>query len=127
MTFTTPSLQGTYAYINNVENVGSVGLINFDGSGGITAEIKVNTPDPTTGGRTVTPTSGSGTYTLDPSGTGVATIKFDVSASPTTYDFVITKVAKQKGQGLAEDVFAVSRTGGLSGQLIAPMWKRISD
>lgn len=125
-TFTTASLQGTYAYVNNTVNVGSLGLITFDGAGELTAEIKVNLPDET-GGRTVVPTSGSGSYTVDPAGTGVATVEF--STGTTTYDFVITQVAGQ-GQGdrgLATEVFAVARAGGLAGQLIAPMWKRISD
>jgi len=125
-TFTTASLQGTYAYVNSTENVGSLGLITFDGAGALTAEIKVNLPDET-GGRTIVPTSGPGTYTVDPAGTGVATIEF--STGPIPYDFVITKVAgKDHGdRGLATEVFAVGRVGGLAGQLIAPTWKRISD
>jgi hypothetical protein len=125
-TFTTASLQGTYAYVNNTGNVGSLGLITFDGSGELTAEIKVNLPDEM-GGRTVVPTSGPGTYTVDAAGTGVATIEF--STGEATYDFVITQVAgKGKGdRALATEVFAVARAGGLAGQLIAPMWKRISD
>ena len=129
VTFTTASLQGTYAYVNNVGDVGSLGLIIFDGNGGTTAQLKVNQPGTATGGRTITPLSGSGTYTVDPTGIGVVTIQFDGVTGPSVYDFVITKVAKQSRntQALAEDVFAVSREGGLSGQLVAPMWKRISD
>ena len=46
-TFTTASLQGTYAYVNNTVNVGSLGLITFDGAGELTAEIKVSLPDET--------------------------------------------------------------------------------
>jgi hypothetical protein len=123
--FTTASLHGTYAYVNNTANVGSVGLITFDGAGDLTAEIKVNLPDEM-GGRTVVPTSGPGTYTVDAAGTGVATIAFTVGAA--TYDLVITAVA-EKGHGdqLATEVFAVARAGGLAGQLIAPTWKRIAD
>jgi hypothetical protein len=125
-TFTTASLQGTYAYVNNTADVGSLGLITFDGEGALTTDIKVNLSDGM-GGRTVVATSGPGTYTVDAAGTGVATIEF--STGTTTYDFVITRVAG-KGQGdrgLATEVFAVARTGGLAGQLIAPTWKRISD
>jgi len=124
VTFSTASLQGTYAYTNDVENVGSVGLITFDGNGGVSANIKVNTPNGT-GGRTTTSESGSGTYSVDPTGTGVATVQFTSSTTITaTYDFVITKVAKR---ALAEEVFAVDEAGGLTGQLVAPYWKRISD
>jgi hypothetical protein len=50
-TFTTASLQGTYTYVNNTANVGSLGLITFDGAGELTAEIKVNLPDETGAGR----------------------------------------------------------------------------
>jgi hypothetical protein len=63
-TFTTASLQGTYAYVNNTAHVGSLGLITFDGAGELTAEIKVNLPDEM-GGRTVVPTSGSGTWRVE--------------------------------------------------------------
>ena len=106
-------------------NVGSLGLITFDGAGELTAEIKVVCR--MRRGRTVVPTSGSGSFTVDPAGTGVATVEF--STGTTTYDFVITQVAGQGqgDQGLATEVFAVARAGGLAGQLIAPMWKRISD
>jgi hypothetical protein len=129
VTFTTASLQGTYAYVNNVGDVGSLGLIIFDGNGGTTAQIKVNQSGTATGSRTIAALSGPGTYTVDPTGTGVVTIQFEGVTGPSVYDFVITKVAKQSRntQALAEDVFAVSRAGGLSGQLVAPMWKRISD
>jgi hypothetical protein len=124
-TFTTASLQGTYAYVNNTANVGSLGLLTFDGAGALTAEIKVNLPDET-GGRTIVPTSGPGTYTVEAAGTGVATVEFTTGAA--TYDFVITEVAeKGNGDRLATEVFAVARAGGLAGQLIAPTWKRISD
>ena len=126
VTFTTASLHGTYAYVNNTGDVGSLGLIMFDGKGTLTADIKVNLSDGM-GGRTIVPDSGPGTYTVDAAGTGVATIEFNTGT--TTYDFVITRVAgKDQGdRGLATEVFAVARTGGLAGQLIAPTWKRISD
>ena len=127
VTFTTASLQGTYAYVNNTGDVGSLGLITFDGKGALTTDIKVNLSDGM-GGRTVVAVSGTGTYTVDAAGTGVATIEFSTGMT-TTYDFVFTRVAG-KGQGdrgLAIEVFAVARTGGLAGQLIAPTWKRISD
>ena len=125
-TFTTASLHGTYAYVNNTADVGSLGLIIFDGKGALTTDIKVNLSDGM-GGRTVVPDSGPGTYTVDAAGTGVATIEFSTGA--TTYDFVITRVARkgQDDRGLATEVFAVARTGGLAGQLIAPTWKRLSD
>ena len=43
-TFTNASLQGTYAYANNVSGVASLGPITFDGHGRLIAKIKVNLP-----------------------------------------------------------------------------------
>ena len=130
VTFNTASLQGTYAYVDNVGMVGSVGLIAFDGHGRTVVQIRVSQPDPTTMGRTTVSLNGSGTYTVDSTGTGVADIQFDSVADKTTYDFVITGTADRRGfsgQPLAREVSAVSRTEGLAGQLVAPSWKRISD
>jgi hypothetical protein len=130
VTFTTASLQGTYAYVDNVGMVGSVGLIAFDGHGRAVVQIKVNQPDVATGDRTTVSLDGSGTYTVDSTGTGVAEVQFDSVPGQSTYDFVITGTADRRGfsgQPLAREVFAVSRTEGLAGQLVAPSWKRISD
>jgi hypothetical protein len=129
--FNNASLQGTYAYTNNVQNVqvvSSVGLISFNGNGGVALQIKVNYPDPTTGDLTVIPQNGTGKYTVEPTGIGVATIRSDTETEPTTYDFVITGIAKRSsGQALATEVSAMARSSGLSGGLVAPTWKRISD
>jgi len=87
-TFTTASFHGTYSYVNNAANVASLGLIAFDGKGKLTVTIKVNLPD-SSGGRTVTVLTGTGTYTVEEAGTGTAIIQFDGLAE-TTFDFVIT-------------------------------------
>jgi hypothetical protein len=128
--FTTASLQGTYAFISDQENTASVGLITFDGAGGLTVEILINRPDEM-GGREVDPASGPGTYTVDAAGTGVVTLAATVGTRGTetsTFNFVITAVAdKGHGDRLATEVFAVSRSGGRRGNVIAPTWKRIAD
>jgi hypothetical protein len=128
--FNNASLQGTYAYTNNVQNVqvvSSVGLISFDGNGGVALQIKVNQPDAKTGDLTLVPQNGTGTYTVEPTGIGVATIRSGNETEPTTYDFVITGIAKRSsGQALATEVSAMA-TSALSGGLVAPSWKRISD
>jgi hypothetical protein len=124
--FTTASLQGTYAFFNDQENSASVGLITFDGAGGLTLEILINVPDEM-GGREVFPASGSGTYTVDAAGTGVATLNTMVVTN-SMLDFVITAVAdKGRGDRLATEVFAVARNAGRRGNVIAPTWKRIAD
>src|SRR5690348_14347681 len=62
-TFTTASLKGTYAYVDNVGMVGSLGLITFDGHGGTVVQIKVSQPSTTTEDRTSIYLNASGTYT----------------------------------------------------------------
>lgn len=131
-TFTNASLEGTYAYANSVSGVASLGIITFDGHGGLTAKIKVNLPceEPQEPGcpRTVTDLAAAdGEYTVAPDGTGVATINFADPTGPTTYDLIITGTKKQGHQLLATQVFSASQNGGLGGQLVAPTWSRIGD
>ena len=127
--FTNASLKGNYAYVNNVSDVASLGKIIFDGHGVLAAKILVNLP-------CTTPVSGcprvitdipkvDGTYTVKADGTGVATINFPTGV--TTYSFIVSETAKEKGKRLATQVFAVGQSGGLAGQIIAPTWTRISD
>lgn len=128
-TFTNASLKGSYAYVNNVSNVASLGPITFDGHGALAAKIIVNLPcaNPVPGcprGITNIPTV-DGIYTVEADGTGVATINFPDGA--TTYSFMISGTAKESGKLLATQVFAVAQSGGLAGQIIAPTWTRISD
>lgn len=130
------SLRGTYSYVNVAENIASFGLIHFDGKGGLTASIKVNRPLPT-GSRTTTTLAETGTYTVTSDGQGVATIQFQGVPEPAVYDFLITQTAPPPGsppakkdkprRPLAIEVFSVSRSGGLNGQVVAPTWTRRAD
>lgn len=129
-TFTTASLQGTYSYVNNNDDVASFGLIIFDGLGKLTVTIKANGPG-TPETRKITTLTGTGTYNVDAAGTGTATIKFkgaDVEREG-TFDFVITETAPKAAAvpALAREVFAVQQVGGLHGQLVTPLWKRRAD
>ena len=131
-TFTNASLKGSYAYANSVSGVASLGTITFDGQGGLTAKIKVNLPcegDQEPGcPRTVTDLAeADGEYTVEPDGTGVATINFADPTGPTPYNFIITGTKKQGDDLLATQVFSASQNGGLGGQLVAPTWSRIGD
>jgi len=132
-TLTNASLQGTYAYANNASGVASLGPISFDGHGGLTAKITVNLPcpeeHPSAGcARTITDLGErDGEYTVAPDGTGVATINFAAPTGRTTYDLMISGTMKKRHTLLATQVFAVSRTGGLDGQLVTPTWSRIGD
>src|SRR5215470_13982252 len=136
-TFTIASLQGSYAYVNNNSGVASFGPIIFDGKGGLTLKEKVNLPcsgpSPVLGcARGIVDLTGSGTYTVNPDGTGVATITFKDSSNgsiigPDTFDFMISETTKKGRTLLATQVFAADQSGGLAGQLVAPTWTRISD
>lgn len=129
-TFTNASLQGSYAYVNNSGDAASLGPITFDGNGGLSVDIIANLPcnDPTLNcPRTINdlPPVSNGTYSVEPNGTGVATIPF--SPGTVTYNFIISETTKKGGILLATQVFAASQSGGLIGQLVAPTWKRILE
>jgi hypothetical protein len=136
VTYGLDSLRGTYSYVNVAENIATFGLITFDGKGKLTATVKINRATPT-GGRTIATVSESGTYTVEPDGQGVATIQIPGAPEPAIYDFLITQTATAgappaKGRGklrtaLATEVFSVNRSGGLSGQVVAPTWTRRAD
>lgn len=128
--FTNSSLKGGYAYVNNTAGVASFGPIIFDGDGGLKLQIVTNLPCATPapgcarvlGGFDVT-----GSYDVQPDGTGVATIEFPQPTGPVTYDFVIVEASRREPSPLAIEVFAAGRSGGLDGQLIAPTWTRRFD
>ena len=127
--FSVASLQGTYTYVNSGDEVASFGLITFDGAGKLTVAIKVNGPG-TAEARKLTSLTGTGTYTVDAIGMGVAKIQFEGTGEERngTFDFVITDVDLPKnGPALATEVFAVQQVGGLHGQLVTPVWKRRAD
>ena len=130
--FTNASLQGSYAYANSVSGVASLGLITFNGHGGLTAKIKVNLPcegaqEPGCPRMVVDLAEADGAYTVAPDGTGVATINFALPTGPTTYDLIISGTKKQGLTLLATQVFTASQNGGLGGQLVVPTWSRIGD
>lgn len=101
--FTIQSLQGSYAYINNSGGVASFGPMIFDGKGELTLKDKVNLPCASSDAgcpRSITDLTGEGAYTVNPDGTGVATITFTESngtvRSPTdVFDFVISGAEKE--------------------------------
>jgi hypothetical protein len=128
--FTNSSLQGSYAYVNNTANVASLGPITFDGDGGLSLQLVTNvpceTPEPGCS-RGIGDFDVVGDYSVEPDGTGVATIDFGEPFGPVTFDFVIVEANRRGPHPLAIEVFAVGRSGGLAGQLIAPTWTRIFD
>jgi len=103
--YTLASLQGSYAVIGNYAgNIAlSKGVETFDGQGNFTKTSTVNGPTAgsTTGARTLTSTSGAGTYTVNCDGTGVytrAVTNLTTGAVSTTVnDFVITTAVRSLG------------------------------
>jgi hypothetical protein len=129
MMFTKDSLRGRYAYRNDKGDVASLGRMEFDGKGGLEIRILTNTPcaTPAPGcSRDIGNFEASGTYSVNPDGTGVATINFSAPTGPITYDFVIVDANRRGSGALAIEVFSAGRAGGLAGQLIAPTWSRVS-
>lgn len=123
--FTNASLQGTYIYTNSTGDVASFGPMVFDGKGGVTLTLEINLPCETPSAycsRRVLDTNGSGTYSVEPDGTGSANV--NLSTGTIIYSFVISE-AMQTPQGtVATEVFAVGQTGGLAGQIVSPVWTR---
>ena len=75
------------------------------------------------GQRTTIAAQGSGRFSVSPNGIGTADIT--ISNGPMArldYDFIIVDA----DDGLAEEVFAVLRTGGVNNQLVHPTWSRRS-
>jgi hypothetical protein len=141
--FSNASLQGTYSLYNTAGDIGSWGLVTFDGDNEWTLASTGNLPDGMGGRINVSFSTFPGTYVVNPDGTGVATIQFVGALSAVNYDFVISEVQESSDDGppcgragghdhdddhaLATEVSAVLREGGVAGQLVAPVFKRISD
>lgn len=126
--FTSASLEGLYAYTNNTQDVASYGSLIFDGVGHVTSpEIKVNRPDNSGGRSVVTLGAGSGTYFVDPTGRGAVTLSFPTASKTYVYEFVITRATADESEHVlvATEVFSALTSGGLNGQLAAPVWTRV--
>jgi hypothetical protein len=107
--YTLASLQGSYAVIGNYSGgiALALGIESFDGQGNLTRNAIVNQPltGSTTGERTRTITTSTGTYAVNCDGTGtysrVITNATTGALSNTTGDFVITGAVVTDGQLIA--------------------------
>ena len=112
--FTNDSLKGRYAYVNNTGDVASLGPIIFDGAGELSLKIVTNIPCamPAPGcSRGIGGFEVFGIYSVEPDGTGAATIDFPAPTGPITYDFVIVEAKRIDPSPLAIEVFAAGRSG----------------
>jgi hypothetical protein len=115
--YTLASLQGWYGgtaeYGNHIAI--ALGRSYYDGKGNLTNSFVINQPivGSTTGERTLTRGTQTGTYTVNCDGTGVITRTFtlaDGSTGTGVDDFVITKAIVKDGQFLATAVSDAQRT-----------------
>lgn len=118
--FSAASLSGSYVYSNSTDGVASFGIIDFDGKGGVTLDIRINTRQ-SGGQRATIEAQGSGVFSVNSQGIGSAEIAMTKGPMPRLdYDFVIVAA----DDGVAEEVLAVLRSGGVNAQLVQPSWKR---
>ena len=133
--FTLASLKGTYSYANQEANIGSYGIMYFDGRGGVTTpELRANTPTPDNTRVLVSLGSGVGVYDIGSNGNGTVFLTFpdSPSLSQLDYEFVVTKSSGSTDETLPNnkvkmvyDMTGFLMTGGLDGQLVVPYWSRI--
>lgn len=95
--FSDASLTGCYGTHEQGDGAVSAGLgvVCYDGNGGSTRSLTVNAPDGA-GGRRILKFESTGTYSVNPNGTGAADYTNHISGAPDTMvsdDFVITGTA----------------------------------
>jgi hypothetical protein len=115
--FTVASLQGSYAVIGNYGANVAMALVAqyLDGNGNLTRNAVVNQPTAgsTTGARTLTTTTNTGTYTVNCDGTGTFTrvvTQANGSTSTVVDDFAITAAIVKHGQLIATTIIAAQQT-----------------
>jgi hypothetical protein len=126
--FTRSSVKGKFSYSNNVADVGSFGIFQFDGAGGIASSegLTVNLP-PNRTLVTVKLKAPLSYYTVGRDGRGQLAMSLGEPGAPfydppLIHDFVATET--DGCQVLRFDSFA--QRGGLANQLVAPTWSLIS-
>ena len=111
--YTLRSLEGTYAVVGTFGNhvAQSQDVWTFDGKGNCSAVALLNEPDPN-GQRVLVPITISGTYTVDPNGTGVLVLTVTLSNDGTialTEDVLITRAKVTDGQKVATEYVGMLR------------------
>jgi len=133
--FSVASLNGAYGVHESGDGSVAVGLgvIEYDGAGRASRKITVNSPDGQ-GGRRLLVFESTGTYTVNPDGTGTATF---INSAPNpgavdTFDLVVTGSAvlwlPERGHSrVAVELFAAQRESGVTVSLVTSLQKRIAD
>jgi hypothetical protein len=126
--YTLESLEGNYALVGTFGDhlAQSQGVFNIDGRGHLTAVQLVNAPS-STGQRTLISITVSGTYTVNPNGTGVLVLTLTLPNSggtaTVTQDLLITKAQEIDREKLATEWVSMQRevalgVGGANGTLV---------
>ena len=136
--FTNASLSGSYALrgTGGANEAASVGVTVFDGAGRATRSLVLNQAAPE--GRQVIAITSTGTYTVNPDGTGTAVLANTLpggSSVTFSFDFVITQVTDTvprrpllwRESLLATEVFLMQREPGIAAQLVTFELTRLGD
>jgi hypothetical protein len=122
--FNLASLSGSYASSGRADGATSrsVGVIEFDGRGGATRFVRINSPDGN-GGRALIDLTSVGTYSVDADGMGVMELTNYLPSGATSnvsFDFVIAKSERGGNRGAirALDITIIQREPGITASLI---------
>lgn len=132
--FTVASIVGTFAW-THIGHGGQfpgagLGVLTFDGAGTFSGTVTLNLPGEDFTNRTPDfRTSFSGSYTLNPGGTGTSTARFTLPGSgrqETSSHFVVTKAVVRSGRRIARELRLVAdRLSVISGNLDVAVLKQI--
>lgn len=122
--FNLRSLKGSYGTAGRADGFQSrsVGVTEFDGRGGVTRRVRINTNDGE-GGRRIFDITALGTYVVESDGTCVMYLTNLLPSGNTaevTYDMVIRTTSRGGGKGalVADELEAVQREAGVTASLV---------
>ena len=120
--FTLDSLRGSYASSGRADGFQSrsVGVVMFDGRGGLVRTVRINSSDGS-GGRRLIDISSVGTYTMDEDGLGVLELTNALPNGGTadvTFDFVVSKSQRSRRGVRALEVTTIQREPGITASLV---------
>ena len=128
--FDVGSLQGSYASVGSAGSgvSVSVGVAEFDGLGNVTRFVRVNA-EAEDGSRVLLDITSVGSYSINEDGTGVIEFTNTLPSgaiATVTFDFVITRSAKQTPQGITagDELFAIQREPGVTASPVTETFTR---
>lgn len=123
--FSNASLAGSYALVGEggANEAASVGVTEFDGSGGASRILVLNEADPDGDGRVILTVPATGSYTINEDGTGTANFVNELPDGSTiafNFDLVITesRPGRARGSLLGTKLRMVQREPGIAAKLV---------